>query len=74
MEASFPANASKADALRTRQFALSRRKQGFESPRERKRNQILTTFMSFGVQRLSNKRSWTAMDIKTHRSAFQARW
>ena len=54
--------------------ALSRRKQGFESPRERKRNQILTTFMSFGVQRLSNKRSWTAMDIKTHRSAFQARW
>jgi len=39
-----------------RQLALSRRKQGFESPRERQLFQILTALMSLRVQRLSNKR------------------
>ena len=42
-------------------FALSRRKQGFESPRERQRNQILGTNNFAGVQRMSNKRVRTTM-------------
>jgi hypothetical protein len=51
------------------QVALSRRKQGFESPRERQRFQVLTTLRGFGVQRLSNKRLKTAVDIRTQRDA-----
>ena len=54
--------------LRSRKFAnvqvltLSRRKQGFESPRERQCNQTLNLSASVGVQQLSNKRLWTGMD------------
>ena len=47
--------------LRVGSFALSRRKQGFESPRERQRNQILGTKNFAGVQRMSNKRVRTTM-------------
>jgi len=43
-------------------LALSRRKQGFESPRERQCNQILNPSPSVSVQQLSNKRLWTGMD------------
>src|SRR6516164_10909158 len=42
--------------------ALSRRKQGFESPRERQCDQILDPSPSVSVQQLSNKRLWTGMD------------
>ena len=42
--------------------ALSRRKQGFESPRERQCNQILNPSPSVSIQQLSNKRLWTGMD------------
>ena len=42
--------------------ALSRRKQGFESPRERQRNQRLIVRSPVGVQQLSNKRLRTGMD------------
>ena len=42
--------------------ALSRRKQGFESPRERQPNQRLIITSPVGVQRLSNKRLRTGMD------------
>ena len=45
---------------------LSRRKQGL---RERQLFQVLTALASFGVQRLSNKRLWTAMDIQSRQSA-----
>ena len=54
--------------LRPRKFAdvqvltLSRRKQGFESPRERQRNQRLIVRSPVGVQQLSNKRLRTGMD------------
>jgi hypothetical protein len=49
-------------------LALSRRKQGFESPRERERNQMLTENSARGVQQLSNKRMWTGMDSSAGKS------
>ena len=42
--------------------ALSRRKQGFESPRERQLNQWLSERAQISVQRVSNKREWTFVD------------
>ena len=40
-------------------FALSRRKQGFESPRERQLNQSLTLRPPLGVQHLANTLAWS---------------
>src|SRR5262245_21232689 len=48
--------------LAAEDVALSRRKQGFESPRERQCNQTLNPSQSISVQQLSNKRLWTGMD------------
>jgi hypothetical protein len=42
--------------------ALSRRKQGFESPRERQLNQPLIQDQIVRVQQLSNKHLWTSVD------------
>jgi len=40
-------------------FALSRRKQGFESPRERQVNQLLTLRRLPRVQHLANTLAWS---------------
>jgi hypothetical protein len=49
-------------------FALSRRKQGFESPRERQWDQRLIPKPSVGVQQLSDKRLRTSMDFDDRKS------
>jgi hypothetical protein len=49
-------------------LALSRRKQGFDSPRERERNQGLIARPPVGVQQLSNKRLRTRMDFDGRKS------
>ena len=48
--------------------ALSRRKQGFESPRERQWDQRLIRKPSVGVQQLSNKRLRIGMDVDDRKS------
>jgi hypothetical protein len=48
--------------LAAQDVALSRRKQGFESPRERQLNQSLISSVSTRVQYWSNKRTWTTLD------------
>src|SRR5712671_5150868 len=48
--------------LAAQDVALSRRKQGFESPRERQKNQELSGKSGCPVQRMSNNAGWTIMD------------
>jgi hypothetical protein len=43
-----------------------------QSPRERQQFQIPTVFIGFGVQRMSNKRLWTTMDMQPQHSSFEA--